>query len=75
MVFQRCSDLVESSGGARCSMPKAAGMQLLVQFRNSPDAPALGGARTSDDHSPQRTGLLIDQFGTLSIDDVIGVGK
>jgi hypothetical protein len=56
-------------------MPKAAGMQLLVQFRNSPDAPALGGARTSDDHSPQRTGLLIDQFGTLSIDDVIGVGK
>ena len=39
-------------------MPKAAGMQLLLRFRNSPGALTLGDARTSDDHSPRRTGPL-----------------
>jgi hypothetical protein len=34
------------------SMPKAAGMQLLLRIRNSPDALALGAdAPTSDDDS------------------------
>ena len=39
------------------SMPKAAGMQLLLRIRNSPGALALG-ARPSDDDSPRRAGPL-----------------
>ena len=50
------------------SMPKAAGMQLLLRIRNSPGALALGDARTSDNDSPRRAGLSIDGLGDLSID-------
>jgi len=50
------------------SMPKAAGMQLLLRIRNSPGALALGNARTSDNDSPRRAGLSIDGLGDLSID-------
>jgi len=50
------------------SMPKAAGMQLLLRIRNSPGALALGDARTSDNDSPRRVGLSIDGLGDLSID-------
>jgi hypothetical protein len=39
------------------SIPKAAGMQLLLRIRNSPGALALG-ARPSDDDSPRRAGPL-----------------
>ena len=49
-------------------MPKAAGMQLLLRIRNSPGALAFGDARTSDNDSPRRAGLSIDQFGDVSID-------
>jgi hypothetical protein len=50
------------------SMPKAAGMQLLLRNRNSPGALAQGDARTSDNDSPRRAGLSIDGLGDLSID-------
>jgi hypothetical protein len=40
------------------SMPKAAGMQLLLRIRNSPGALPLGDARTSDSDSPRRAGPL-----------------
>ena len=48
-------------------MPKAAGMQLLLRIVNSPRALALRG-RTSDNDSPRRAGLSIDEFVDLSID-------
>jgi hypothetical protein len=43
MVFQGCSDVVESRVEHLFSMPKATGMQLLLRIRNSPGALALGG--------------------------------
>jgi hypothetical protein len=49
------------------SMPKAAGMQLLLRIVNSPRALALR-ARTSDNDLPRRAGLSIDELGDLSID-------
>jgi hypothetical protein len=50
-------------------MPKAAGMQLLLRIRNSPGALALGGdAPTSDNDSPRRASLSIDELGDLSMD-------
>jgi hypothetical protein len=48
-------------------MPKAAGMQLLLRIRNSPGALILGDAPTSDNGSPRRAGLSIDEFGDVSI--------
>jgi len=42
-VFQGCSDVVESRVEHLFSMPKAAGMQLLLRIRNSPGALAFGG--------------------------------
>lgn len=48
-------------------MPKA-GMQLLLRILNSPGAPALGDARTSDSDSPRRAGLSIEESGDLSND-------
>ena len=48
------------------AIPKAAGMQLLLQFGNKPGALNFGGTRwTSDDHSPQRTGPLYRPVGRL----------
>jgi len=47
-------------------MPKAAGMQLLLRIRNSPGAPALGDARTSDSDSMWRAGPSIEDLGDLS---------
>jgi hypothetical protein len=42
MVFQRCSECLPILGWSTpFSMPKAAGMQLLLQIRNSPGALAL----------------------------------
>ena len=49
-------------------MPKAAGMQLLLRIRNSPDALAIGGRADFDNDSPRRAGLSIDEFVDLSID-------
>jgi hypothetical protein len=49
-------------------MPKAAGMQLLLRIRNSPDALALRDARTSDNDSLCRAGLSIEELGGLSND-------
>jgi hypothetical protein len=40
------------------SLPKAAGMQLLLRIRNGPGALALRDARTSDSDSPRRGGPL-----------------
>ncbi len=69
MVFQGCSDVVESRVEHLFSMPKAAGMQLLFRIRNSPGALALRATlRTSDNDSPRRIGLSIDEFCDLSID-------
>jgi hypothetical protein len=50
------------------SMPKAAGMQLLLRIRNSPDALALGDARTSDNDSLCRACVSIEESGDLSND-------
>jgi hypothetical protein len=49
-------------------MPKAAGMQLLLRIRNSPGALTIGDARTSDNDSPRRAGLSINELDDLSID-------
>ena len=68
MVFWGCSDVVESGVEHLFSMPTTAGMQLLVRIRNSPGALALGETRTSDNDSPRRAGLSIDEFVDLSID-------
>ena len=57
------------------SMPKAAGMQLLLRIRNSPGALALGDAPTSDNDSPRRAGLSIDELADLSIDRVGAVAR
>jgi len=51
---------------AALRIPKLAGTQLLVQFRNSPGALTFGGTRrTFDDHSPRRTGPLYRPVGRL----------
>jgi len=39
-------------------VPKAAGMRLLFRFGTAPARQSSGSARTSDDHSPRRTGPL-----------------
>jgi hypothetical protein len=67
MVFQGCSDVVESRVEHLFSMPNAAGMQLLLRIVNSPRALALR-VRTSDNASPRRAGLSIDECVDLSID-------
>lgn len=43
MVFWGCFDVVESRVEHLFTIPKAAGMQLLVRIRNSPGALAIGG--------------------------------
>jgi hypothetical protein len=68
MVLQGCSDVVDSRAGHLFSMPKAAGMQLLLRIGNSPGALVLGDARTSDNDPPRRVGLSIDEVEDLSID-------
>src|SRR6266550_887476 len=50
------------------SMPKAAGMQLYLGFGTAPARQPLGDAPTSDNDSPRRAGLSIDELGDLSID-------
>ena len=68
MVFWGCSDVVGSRVEHLFSMPNAAGMQLLVRIRNSPGASHWGDAPTSDNDSPRRVGLSIDELGDVSID-------
>jgi hypothetical protein len=52
-------------------MPKAAGMQLLLQFRNSPGAVALRARGLLTTTRCDEPALSIDQFGNLSIDSGI----
>jgi len=68
MVFWGCSDVVESRVEHLFSMPKAAGMQLLLRIREQPAALAFGDARTSDNDSVWRAGPSLDEFDDLSID-------
>jgi len=58
MVFQRCSDLVESSGGAAIRDAESRRNAAFSSVRNSPGTLVFEDARTSDDHSPRRTGPL-----------------
>jgi hypothetical protein len=54
------------------SMPEAAGMQLFTSDSEQPRrASPWGDAPTSDNDSPRRAGLSIDDFGDLSIDCII----
>jgi hypothetical protein len=48
-------------------MPKAAGTQLLVQFRNSPGAPTFGRRGLLTTIRRGERALSIDQLGDLSI--------
>jgi hypothetical protein len=50
------------------SMPKAAGMQLLLRIQNSPGALALGERTDFDDDSVCPAGLSIEELGDLSND-------
>src|SRR5260370_15713776 len=72
MVFQRCSDVVEPRWSTLFSMPKAAGMELVLRIRNSPGALALGGTRglltTTRCNEPARS---IDELDGLSIEHII----
>ena len=52
------------------SIPKAAGMQLLLQIRNSPGALALSARELLTTTRRGEPDLLIDQFGDLSIDRI-----
>jgi hypothetical protein len=54
------------------SMPKAAGMQLLVRFGNSPGGASLSGTRglLTTIRRGERA-LLIDEFDDLSNDHII----
>ena len=49
-------------------MPKAAGMQLLLQIRNSPGALTLSARELLTTTRCNEPTLSIDQFGDLSID-------
>jgi hypothetical protein len=71
MVFQRCSDVAEPRVSKLFSMPKAAGMQLLLQIRNSPGALALTARELMTTTRRGEPALSIDQFGDLSIDHII----
>jgi hypothetical protein len=73
MVFQRCSDVAEPRVSKLFSMPKAAGMQLLLQIRNSPGALALTARELLTTTTTRRgePALSIDRFGDLSIDHII----
>ena len=53
------------------SMPKAAGMQLLLQIRNSPGALALTARELLTTTRRGEPTLSIDRFGDLSIDHII----
>jgi hypothetical protein len=71
MVFQRCSDVAEPRVSKLFSMPKAAGMQLLLQIRNSPGAPALSAREVLTTTRRGEPAFSLDQFGNLSIDHII----
>src|ERR1700730_19318085 len=58
MASKHCSDVVESSGGARCFRAESRRNAAFSSVRNSPGALVFRDARTSDDHSPRRTGPL-----------------
>ena len=66
MVFQRCSDLVESRVEQLFAMPKAARMQLLVRIRNSPGALAFGTRGLLTTIRRGERAFLIDELNDLS---------
>jgi len=70
MVSKRCSDVVQSSGVEHAILDAESRRNAaLSSVRKQPRRrKPFGDTRTSDDHSPRRTGLLIDQFGDLSND-------
>jgi hypothetical protein len=71
MVSKRCSDCVESSGGAAVSVPKAAGMQLLVRFGTAPARYSLGTRGLLTTIRRGERALSIDEFGDLSNDHIV----
>lgn len=74
-MSKRCSDVVELGWSKLFSIPKAAGMQLLVRIRNSPGALALRARGLLTTTRYDERALSIDQLGDLSIDHIIGDGK
>jgi|ERR1700736_1877277 hypothetical protein len=73
MIFQRCSDVVESRvEHAIFDTESCAGTQLLLQFRNSPGALTFRGTRglLITTRCDERD-LSIDEFDDLSNDHII----
>src|SRR6266542_2618712 len=76
MVFQGCSDFVESRVGAhhsRCRKPREC--SFYFGFGTAPARQPLGDAPTSDNDSPRRAGLSIDELSDLSIDHIIASAR
>jgi hypothetical protein len=57
------------------SMPKAAGVQLLLQIRNIPGALALSARELLTTTRCDEPGLSIDELGDLSNDHITGNRK
>src|SRR6266568_9181020 len=68
MVSKRCSDVVESrvEHAIRCRKPQEC--SFYFGFGTAPARYPLGDAPTSDNDSPRRAGLSIDELDDLSID-------
>jgi hypothetical protein len=75
MVFQGCSDVVESRVEHLFSTPNAAGMQLLLRIRNSPGALALRARGLLTTTRYDERALSIDEFDDLSIERVGAVAR
>jgi hypothetical protein len=69
MVFQGCSDVVESWAERPILDAESRRNAAFTSDSEQPRrASPWGGARNSDNDSPRRAGLLIDELGDLSID-------
>ena len=69
MVFQGCSDVVESRVEQAILDPESRRNAASTSDSEQPRrASPWGDARTSDNDSPRRAGLSIDELGDLSID-------
>jgi|SRR6266513_4508893 len=67
MIFQRCSDVVESRVEHAILDAESRRNAALSSVSEQPRRANLRQTRTSDDHSRRRTGLSIDQLADLSI--------
>jgi hypothetical protein len=68
MVFWGCSDVVESRVEQAILDAESRRNAALISDSEQPRRASHGDARTSDNDSPRRAGLSIDELGDLSID-------